>query len=203
MAKKKKRNKGNFRRPVVAAARRYIKAYEKMSPERKRDEVVQVRVTEARTLVGMADRKAQAAAAAKKPVRKEALSKKKGRGNFKKVSAKQARNYLATVSAQHAASKLQKFPFKHRVRESIALLGNDVAQKIITNGQLRRQAAETRKVEAETKKKAAIAKRKETQAKKIRAEIEAKTAACAAEKKRLQERLVAISARRRRRARAR
>jgi len=202
MAKKRK-NRGNFRRPVVAAARRYLKAYEKMTPERKRDEVVQVRVVEARALVGMADRKAEAARAAKKPVKKEALSKKKGRGSFKKVSAKQARKYLSVVSAQHAASTLQKFPFKHRVREAIVLLGNDEAQKLITNGQLRRQAAEARKIALEKRKKEAVAKRKETQAAKIRTAIDAKVAACAKETAKLKERLVALSARRRARARAR
>lgn len=197
MAKKSRKLRGNFRRPVVAAARRYVKNYAKMSAERKQDPAVQIRIAEARALVQMADKKAEAAKAAKKPVKKEKLSKKKGRGNFKKVTLKNARQYLATVSSQQPASKLQRFPFKQRVREASLVVGQDVAQEIIARGQKRREEALKRKAEKEAKAKAAIAKRKEAQAAKIRAEIAKKRENCDKQIKKWQDKLTALASRRR------
>lgn len=144
VAKKRKGSRkvrGNFRTPTVAAAKQYLAQAEKFSDIVKSKPLVRLRMDEAQNIINrFENREAQLAKSRQDKglspkLVKLVKSSRKGRGNFKRVSPKQARAYLGRVSRLHGPGKLSTYPYKHRVWEATEVLGQDEAKKVFAEGQ--------------------------------------------------------------------
>lgn len=144
VAKKRKggrKVRGNFRIPTVAAAQQYLAQVDKFSDIVKSKPLVKLRMDEAKNIItNFTSRQSKLEATRQSkglPAQlvKLVKSSRKGRGNFKRVTGKQAKAYLGRVSRLFGPAKLSSYPYKHRVWEATEVLGKDEAGKVFAKGQ--------------------------------------------------------------------
>jgi len=144
LAKKRKgtrKVRGNLRMPTVAAAKQYLAQVEKFSDIVKTKPLVQLRMDEAKNIISKFETRQASLTSTRQgkglPAQlvKLVKSSKKGRGNFKRITEKQAKTYLGRVSRLFGPEKLSSYPYKHRVWEATTVLGQEEARKVFSKGQ--------------------------------------------------------------------